>query len=158
MKILQSVIMIGCLVIAVSGCSDNKKEEAARLEQQMLQEQGQADSIAHEESLAVAQDSAISEIEIEAEQPTATRMPPRPVGEGYTVQVASCESEKYADYLVDLYQKRNYDAYVTTISYEGQTYYRVRAGNFETLSEAQNLVAELKDKYSLSTWIDKIEQ
>jgi hypothetical protein len=52
------------------------------------------------------------------------------------------------------YNERGYQPYVTTYLHEGQQYYRVRLGIFETLAEANALKLELEDKYSVGTWID----
>ena len=144
------------LVAIVFGCS-KKKEEAAKLQEEMMgQEEMTADSMAdsntfvEEDTLAeIADASAVPE-----EEPRY--MPKQPSGDGYTVQVAGCEDRTYAEHLVDKYLERGYEPYMTTITIEGQTYYRVRIGSFTTMSEAKALKAELADKYSLDVWIDEI--
>jgi len=158
-----SVLLIGSLTfLLLIGCSD-KQKEAARLEQEMKDREAAADTMAGgemtlEDSLAglelVADASAIPD---EA-APEPLPMPPVPRGEGYTVQVASCENEEYARHLVEVYANRGYDAFVTTITYENQTCYRVRIGNFEGISEARTLQEELIDRFSEQPWIDRLDQ
>ena len=79
---------------------------------------------------------------------------PVPAGGGYTVQVAGCEDQAYAEYLVEKYTERGYDPYIATANVNGQTYYRVRIGSFETLGEAKALKTQLADRYSVVAWID----
>ena len=43
---------------------------------------------------------------------------------------------------------------MTTANVEGQTFYRVRLGVFESMSEAKAAKAEIKDRYSIEAWID----
>lgn len=158
-----SVFLIGSLTfLLLIGCSD-KQKEAARLEQEMKDREAAADTMAGgemtlEDSLAglelVADASAIPDETV----PEPLPMPPVPRGEGYTVQVASCENEEYARHLVGVYANRGYDAFVTTITYENQTYYRVRIGNFEGISEARTLQEELVDRFSEQPWIDRLDQ
>ena len=98
-------------------------------------------------STAVADIAAVPE-EVEPELPSA------PAGEGFTVQVAGCEDRAYAEFLVERYTDRGYEPYVATATIEGQTYYRVRLGAFETLAEAKTLKAQIADRYSVDAWID----
>jgi len=84
-------------------------------------------------------------------------MPPAPSGGGFTVQIASSDSEDYARKLVDIYTDRGYQPFVTTITYNNQTYFRVRVGNFKSVAEAKVLLAELVDRFSIQPWIDRIE-
>ena len=163
MKSYKNLVLVPLLaVIAFSSlmlsCADKEKEEAARLAK-IAEEQRVEDSIsavAAADSIAAA-DAEAAEMASE-ESPANMFMPPHPTGEGFTVQVAGCESSEYAEYLVGIYDERGYEAYIGTISKDDQIYYRVRIGNFETMEPAKSLVAELVDKYSIDPWIDKIEQ
>ncbi len=155
------IITVSLLALTISvGCS-KKKEDAQKLADQLQQT---ADSIAVD---SLRQDSidqaAIAQAEIEAAalvaaEELANAMPAKPEGDGYSVQVASCESEDYARYLIDLYTERGYEPFTTQISIEGQTFYRVRIGLFEFFGEARSLQKELVDKYSLDCWIDMVSQ
>jgi hypothetical protein len=159
MGLLRVILVFGIVFGFLAGCSE-KKEEAAKLEEEMMQLQTEADTgaaVATEDSLALPPAADASAIP-EEEQPVADLMPPAPQGEGFTVQVASCEDPDYARYLVSLYADRGYEASVSTITYNSQTYYRVRIGNLESFSEAGVLKAELDDKYSIAAWIDRLDQ
>ena len=149
------MILLLTFSIFVIGCSKEKKDEAAELAKQL-----EGDSIAMMDSLAevqrvtdsVAATEVIAEPEAIVEEPT--KMPKQPAGEGYTVQVAGCEERDYAEYLVELYKGRGYEPYVTSITIEGQGYYRVRIGIFASLGDAKVLQNELNDKYTISSWVD----
>jgi cell division septation protein DedD len=158
MKILRILALLALCVALTVACSQ-KKEDAAKLEEEMLAQE-QADTMGDslqkpeqfEDTTAVAADVAA----IPTEEVSVAAMPSRPAGEGYTVQVAACESSDYARHLVDLYTQRGYEPFVSEFSIEGQTYYRVRIGLFDLQSEAKQLKAELADKYTIQPWIDLI--
>jgi len=161
MKSLKIVLLSGLVICLLAGCSD-KKKEAAKLEQELQQMEGEGDSGAEAVTepaepatqTPVADASAIPE----EEQPGTTAMPPAPLGEGYTVQVASCENRDYASHLVDVYFGRGYEPFVSTATIDGQTYYRVRIGNVQTYAEAKALKLELADRYSIKPWIDRLNR
>jgi len=153
------VLAIAVLTLALlAGCSD-KQKEAAELEQEMRDLEA-ADTLAEIDAVpdTMAEPVADAAAIPDEAQPDPLPMPPVPEGEGYTVQVASCENEDYARHLVGVYADRGYDAFVTTITYEGQTYYRVRIGNFGGISDARTLQNELQDRFSETTWIDRLDQ
>jgi cell division septation protein DedD len=146
----------------LQGCSD-KQKEAERLEQEMRDREA-ADSGTPTEmtddslAAALAADAAAA-VPQEPQTTIKPAMPAAPAGTGYTVQIASCEDEDYARYLVDRYTGRGYEPFVTTITYNNQTYYRVRIGNFANYSEATALRDALVDKYSVrAIWIDRLDQ
>lgn len=151
-------MLFACLLLIVS-CS-KKKEEAAQLEQEVLRGQAGAetDSAAAIVDSSEIVDSTVIPADAAAipEEESAPAMPKRPAGDGYTVQVAGCESEDYARHLVDLYTDRGYEPYVSEFSYDGQVYYRVRIGLYDSFGPAKQLQSELSDKYSVDGWIDKV--
>ncbi len=148
-KYLVPVLLVALLVVS---CSE-KKEEAAQLEQELLDQQDTVTKAAD-----VVADTAIEVTEPEpVVEQTEYTTPSAPQGGGYTVQVAGCEDRDYAEHLIQQYTGRGYEPYVTTAVVEGQTYYRVRIGAFETLAEAKALKAQLADRYSLEVWIDYIQ-
>lgn len=158
MKRVCSLLLVMVVIAGLSGCSDKQKEEAARLEREMLQEDTQAQQ-APADTVEVDTMAPSTDMDMPMKTTTAPKrdyMPPRPAGDGYTVQVASAPTSDYAEYLVGLYEQRGYEAYITEITYNDQTYYRVRIGNFEDRSQAEALKRELTDRYSLSSWIDQI--
>ena len=158
MRYLQVSLL--CLLAAalMVGCSD-KQEEATRLEEEMRAMESAADSPAPVpppagDSIRASTLADAGALPAEA-VPTSTLMPPAPPGEGYTVQVASCEDETHASYLVGLYRERGYEPFVTTHTRDGQLYYRVRIGMVPTMAEAVRLRDELKDKFSVGAWVDR---
>lgn len=156
----SSFKLLVCLFLLIPlfiSCSDEKKEEAAKMEQEMMGDsQAVADSAALVDSMGngIAEDTTFEPEAIPEETETLKEMPKQPAGDGYTVQVAGCEDRAYAEYLVGKFTKRGYEPFVTTATVEGQTFYRVRIGVYESFSEAKVTQAELLDKYSLDTWID----
>lgn len=160
MRTLGIVVMGGLVVLLLTGCAD-KQDEAARLEQEMRDLEA-ADTTAGDTtgSDTVATLEAMADAGAVPEEPVPENlpMPPAPRGEGYTVQVASCENDEYAGHLIEVYTGRGYEAFVSTITFEGQTYFRVRIGNFDNLADARALKEELIDRYSLSPWIDRLDQ
>jgi len=151
---LMRLLLVGALCgVLVVACSD-KQKEAERLEQEMKDREGAADTTMGVEEDTAARMEADAHAVPQETQKVPPAMPPAPPGEGYTIQVASCESQDYARHLVDLYRKRGYEPYVETRNQDGQLYYRVRVGNVATLNEAKQLKAELSDKYSVAGWID----
>jgi len=156
MSAWKILVFFGLLVLLVVSCS-KKKEEAARLEQELMQEETEA-----VDTSVMPGDTgeyAVSDVDAEAipqEEEPEFVLQQEEAG-GYVVQVAACESMEYAQYLIDKYTERGYSPYVTTVVVDGQTYYRIRIGGFETLQDAQELQAELVDKYSVKGWIEKTE-
>ncbi len=150
------VLLLGLLLVPmVVGCSD-KQKEADRMEQEMRQMEAEADTGAVPGDTVVDTMAEPGDVyAIPEEGVTEPAMPGRPAGSGYAVQVASCEDEQYASYLVELYTERGYQPYVTVYTEGGQRFHRVRIGLFESLSEAQQLKMELADMYSIEAWIDR---
>ncbi|MDH4156359.1 MAG: SPOR domain-containing protein [candidate division Zixibacteria bacterium] len=146
---LLAVFCLACLV--VNGCS-KKQEEADKLEQEMMAQETAVDSAAVDTSSA-GERAALDAAAVPREEPSPF-VPVDVEGEGYTVQVASCESLDYARHLVQVYADRGYEPYLTQFEFEGQLYYRVRVGKFENNSRAAALKAELIDKYSVDAWVD----
>ena len=164
MKTARFLVLLLPIALLVFGCA-KKKEEAAKLEQEMMDDRATdsiaADSIHDAKALPPEETVDVA----------ADVTPPTPVsgeghefeldqtaGEGYAVQVAACPSMTYAQQLARKYVARGYDPYVTTAVVEGVTYYRVRLGPLENRSEADRLKAELDDKYSVTAWIDHRSQ
>jgi cell division septation protein DedD len=160
---LMRIFIIITLFLSIAlfiSCSEESKNEAAKLEQEMtgkdsMEQIPKSDTTEKKaagddiwgETLKTMEPEAVPAEELDYSVPG-------PTGTGYTVQVASCESMDYAKYLIGLYQERGYEPFMTTAQVNGQTYYRIRIGIFGTLGEAQALKKELEDKYSINCWID----
>jgi cell division septation protein DedD len=136
-------------LVVVFGCS-KKKEEAAQLEQEML---GQQDTLAATAEATVDSTALMADLTAVPDEDEYS-VAAEPPGQGYTVQVAGCEDRVYAEHLVEVYSQRGYEAYVVSANVQGQTYYRVRIGAFESLAEARALETQLADRYSIDAWVD----
>lgn len=187
MKLLTISLMVGTAVFWLSACSEKEKEAAKLEQEVKNMETADsavldsltpghggsastrpltdtskltsqdtvtptADPAAIPPEMRPSRQSAVS-----AETTPKAPMPPIPSGGGFTVQIASSESQDYARRLVETYTGRGYQPFVSTITYNNQTYYRVRVGNFQTVAEAKALKEELADRYSIKPWIDRIE-
>jgi len=162
MSRLGVALIVSASIVLMVACSD-KKKDAAKLEQEMIELEAQADSAVLQAKMdSIPENFDPADVEAVpdeiSDQPVLTAMPPVPEGDGFTVQVASCEDEDYARYLVDLYQKRGYEPFVSTVNYEGQQYYRVRVGNFDRSEAATELRDELADKFSIKPWVDHLNR
>ena len=154
MRLFKLILILALSLFLTMSCS-KKQEDADKLEQEMM---GNLEDTLVDTSQAIdTVEVAMGVVEEVPSEPTVDPMPKRPAGSGFTVQVAACEDETYARYLVDLYTTRGYEPFVSEFSVDGQKYYRVRIGVFENSSEANSLKQELADKFSLATWIDFIE-
>jgi len=152
-----SILLLGLLgLVVIGGCSKDK--DVADIEKEMMGDTATAaapDTMTPPPATTMAPDTVTEPATAVPEEPAVTSMPSRPTGSGYEVQIAGCEDPDYAQYLVDLYRQRGYEPYVTTATVEGQKYYRVRLGIFQTYSEAKKVQAEIADRYSASSWIDE---
>lgn len=162
MKSLKIVLLFGLVICVLAGCSDKKKEEAAKLEQELQQMDQTADTSAGataQPATPAPETPAADVAAVPQEEETAmSAMPSAPSGDGFTVQVASCENRDYASHLVDVYFGRGYEPFVSTFNEDGQTYYRVRIGNLNSYAEAKALKLELADRYSINPWIDRLNR
>ncbi|HOP07032.1 MAG TPA: SPOR domain-containing protein [candidate division Zixibacteria bacterium] len=151
----KTIIVVFALLALTLACAD-KKEEAEKLEQEMMAQEQPVDTTPVQEVVSdttspkPAMDySATPEEETTYQADIVT-------GTGYTVQVASCEDMTYAQYLKKKYTSRGYEAFVTTFMLDGQTYYRVRLGKFDGYSQAKALQEEVIDKYSVPAWVGNL--
>ena len=152
MKIDKALMILTIAALFASGCSD-KQKESEKIEQDMADLAAESAMVDFSEPV---QDTSMIEDESELAVEPALDMPRAPQGDGYAVQVSSATDESYAYYLVDLWTQRGYEPYVTTITYDDETHFRVRIGLFDAHSQAKKLVAELEDKYSANAWIDQV--
>lgn len=153
MRTYKLILLFLLGVALVGGCS-KKKEEAAQLEQELT---GQVDTAVQAPAETVAGPDTMAPTADAAAMPEEAPAYHAPAGSGYTVQVAGCEDRTYAEYLAQKYTNRGYEPYITATNVGGQTYYRVRIGSYQSLSEAKALKAELADRYSIKAWIDYVQ-
>jgi cell division septation protein DedD len=152
-----TLLAVGVMMLGL-GCSKEKKEEAAKLEMELLEQKAgdtlpgattPADTVTMAERQADAQ-------AVPREPRPSTPMPQAPADEGFTVQVAATIDMDYASELIELYRQRGYDPFVTTAHVGGETYYRIRIGSFTSRADAKLLQAELLDRFSVNAWIDDL--
>ncbi len=159
MRAIGIVLSIFLLIICFNGCS--KDEDAvAELEQDALESQttDYLDETPAEETASPMEEvpetpeTAMTPETAPVEEPI--EMPSQPEGEGYTIQVAAGTNPAYARYLAGIFMDRGYEAFVTEAIIDGETFYRIRVGNYATLTEARNAGTEIQDKFSTDFWID----
>ncbi len=161
MKRLTLAMVVLGLATLGWGCKD-RQEEAQRLQDEL---DGQTETVVDTPATDTAVDLVPETIPDPATTPEAEEMgattpdltmPPRDDAPGFTVQVSSTLSAEYAVTTEELYRNRGYEPFTETASVDGETYYRTRIGYFDTFEEAKALQAELVDRYSVTTWIDRI--
>ncbi len=158
MRLLKFILMVSLVSAFGFGCSKDK-DKVSELEKEVIQDQSQA---AETETPATQDTSAEAAQPAEEHAMTPEAAPteePRkeynqPTGEGFTVQVAAGTNYDYAHELADKFVDRGYDAYVTQATVNGEDFYRIRIGNYPTLTEAKSAGSELQDKYSVDYWVD----
>ncbi len=157
MRFFRYSLLLVLTVSLVVGCS-KKKEEAAKLEQEILDQDSAGQQMADTTAGMMADTTApVLDASAVPEEEPAKEMPGQPEGSGLTVQVAGCEDLAYAEHLVELYADRGYEPYLMTSVIDGQTYHRVRIGLFDTWQGARSLQDELLNRYSIETWVDKVD-
>lgn len=148
------LLLIFSLVFVFTGCK--KDEEVTELEQEVLESEAAdnlTDSMTEESAVASEEELAMTPEKTPEETPAEPEMPIRMETSGFSVQVSASSSYENTYRLVELYAKRGYEAYVTETVVDGETFYRVRIGAFETFEQARQLALELSDKYSANYWI-----
>ena len=73
---------------------------------------------------------------------------------GFVVQVGSYSSYDFAKMMADKFSGRDYPAFIVSTEIDGTTYYRLRIGVYETYEEAKEIGELVKDRYSVTYWID----
>lgn len=153
MRYLRLLVLVMLAATLLIGCSEDRKKEAAKLEKELMNRQGETTGTTTPVPVDTMQQQKQMKAEaVPAEPAIGTPAPGQTIG--YSIQVASCESRQYAESLVEKYKKRGFSPYITTFDYSGQTYYRVRLGPYDTRSEAESVKMELKDRYSVNAWVD----
>lgn len=151
-----AIIGILTLALAITGCS-KKKEEAQALQKEAAQNEAATmmDSLAQKPPTTDTTAEVTPEPAPEQE-PAATEpaVPEPPQEAGYVVQVGSYLDHDMAESMVERYKNRGYDAFLVPIEIEGQEFYRLRVGVFDTYAEAKKVGDELVDRYSATYWVD----
>jgi len=158
-KILIPVLLLSVLAMFF-GCSKDK--DVQDLENEVMESESQdylADTTSAQPVETTADTSAKDyamkpETAPVEETPAETRMPAQSGSGSFAIQVAAGTNPEYARALAERYVERGYDAFVTETIYNGETYYRIRLGGYDTYDEAETAGLNIKDKYSADFWID----
>ncbi len=77
----------------------------------------------------------------------------------YTIQVSAWRSESKARRQAQLYRDRGLEAYVQRAEVPDLgTWYRVRVGRYQSLTEARRAAASLRDIPADETWVDNFRE
>lgn len=149
-------ILALALVLAVSGCS-KKKEDAKALQTEAAHDEAARamDSLSQkppttDTTAPVTPKPAIAEEPVEQE----SAEPEYPQEAGFVVQVGSYLDHDLATSMVDRYKNRGYDAFLVPSAINGQEFYRLRIGVFDSYAEARQIGEQLADRYSATYWVD----
>ncbi len=153
MRVRLLLMLLAMMAVMLIGCSEEQKQDAAALEQELLEREGTGDSSGVEVTDTTTSEPEPLDVAAIPEEPEPKVIPTGATGTGWSVQVAACEDGNYAEHLVERYSTRGYTPYITTYTKDSQLYYRVRLGVFDTQQEARQLRLELIDKYSLDGWV-----
>lgn len=152
-------VLVICLILGlvVGGCS-KKKEEIEAIEKEAAETGAGAVMDSLEGAGAGAERPADT---LAARAPGAGKegterpgMPDWADLEGYVIQIGSYSTYDFAQMMADKYQQRDYPVFVQEMQIEGQIYYRLRVGVYETLEDAKTIGELLADRYSAEYWID----
>jgi cell division septation protein DedD len=144
------------LALAVTGCS-KKKEEAKALQQEAAQDEAASamDSLTQKPPM----EDTVTEVTPKPaaqQEPAETKPaePEYPQEAGFVVQVGSYLNHDLATSMVEKYKNRGYDAFLVPAEVNGQEFYRLRIGVFDTYAEAKQVGEQLADRYSAVFWLD----
>ncbi len=150
------IIGILILALAVTGCS-KKKEEAQALQKEAAQDEAAMamDSLAQKPPVT----DTVAEVTpkpVTPQEPVETKPVESgyPQEEGFVVQVGSYLNHDLATSMVGKYKNRGYDAFLVPVEVDGQEFYRLRIGVFDTYAEAKQVGEQLADRYSAVYWLD----
>lgn len=154
-------ILALALVLAVSGCS-KKKEEAQALQKEAAQDEATRamDSLAQkppatDTTAAVSPETTVAHKPVKQEPVEQEQAEPEyPQEAGFVVQVGSYLDHDLATSMADRYKKRGYDAFLVASEINGQEFYRLRIGVFDSYTEAKQVGEQLVDRYSATYWVD----
>jgi septal ring-binding cell division protein DamX len=82
----------------------------------------------------------------------AASLPPTGTG-NYSIQVSSWETQAKANGEAAKMTAAGYPAYVVEGNVEGDTWYRVRIGRYETMADAQSALRQVSQVAETEPWI-----
>lgn len=152
-------IFILCVLIVglvLTGCS-KKEDEIKALEQDATGEDAAAvmdslESGGPTEAAPAVSEPAPDESAVQAE--AREQEPDYSQIQGFVIQLGSYRNYELASYMAEKYENREFPAFLSQIEIEGQLYYRLRIGVYDTYQEAKEVGELMVDRYSASYWID----
>ncbi len=160
MRAVLIPLLVLALMFTFAGCSKDEKEvsdmerEITEAEPSMQQEDTeQMETAPAEEDTSF--DYASTPDEVPQEKPKRESVSMKPDMTGYAIQVGAGTNLEYARDLVEKFELRGYDAFLTEAIVDDQTFYRIRIGVFADYQDAKQTGLEIKDKYSVDFWIDQ---
>ncbi|MDD4053029.1 MAG: SPOR domain-containing protein [candidate division Zixibacteria bacterium] len=72
---------------------------------------------------------------------------------GWVVQIGTFGDYMAAVEMADKYKQLTFPAFVRRVDKDGQTFYRLRVGVYDTYEQAKAVEEQLRSRYSLDTWI-----
>ncbi len=153
-RLFLIVVVIGA--VALVGCN-KKQDEAEALQKEATGQNAEAvlDSLNASDT---AQQPTPTTAAAEPAQPAKKEAPPPEPDysqiPGFVVQLGSYRDYELATYWADKYQKRDFPAFLSQVDLDGETYYRLRVGIYDTYQEAKEAGDLLADRYSAQYWID----
>jgi len=148
------MILVLIVALVVIGCS-KKQEEIDALQQEATGE----DATAVMDSLQGTSGETAEMSHPATTKPVAKEPEPEPEPDytgmtGFIIQLGSYNNYELASYWAEKYQNREYPAFLRQVELDGQTYYRLRVGVYDTYKEAKQVGELLADRYSVNYWID----
>ncbi len=158
------LLLVTCAALLLLGCSD-KQEEVKQLEREAARDEAadvmdslnatapdtgarDADTGGMEDDTAMETDTAAIKKSRDYDTPDYSQL------DGYVVQLGSYATRDFAEMMAEKYVGRDFPAFVTSAEIDGQTYYRLRVGVYETFDDAKQVGEILKDRYSTEYWVD----
>ena len=157
---MTSLFLIGVLIVGLRIIGCNKKQDELDAIQQDAADQDAAvviDSLGQGEGEAVEETAEYETptlTETEAVRETAEPEPDYSQFEGFVIQLGSYSDYELATYWSEKYQNRDLPAFLRQVELDGQTFWRLRIGVYDTYGEAKEVGDLLVDRYSAAYWID----
>ena len=83
--------------------------------------------------------------------------PNQDIANGYTIVVHSLRDQQQAEQNRQQLQEAGFRALISQAQVEGTTYYRVGIGQFETVSDAQQAIGDIPQRYQDNNFIKRIQ-
>ena len=120
------------------------REEALKIQSELSQKVPELKSyIVQGKAVSQAKTEDTGKKETIALEPSGQKVEQKVV---YSIQVGSHQNKEYADSDADRLKQMGFKSYVQTVIYKGETWYRVKVGDFSSRGEAETKQSELREK------------